>query len=218
MIVNFLTRFSIFDPKLKAWQLNKKNNVAEYKKKLFDPKRLTYRINNFEKICLKSILSQKYTEWKWHIGISDQLPEEFQHRLYSLCEDSRIVIYKVNGLDSFINMCDQKHNNYATVRLDDDDGLNTDFCSILLKYKEEKNTIVSFPYGRSIVLDNNNIVYGSDVFYKNIALGLSAINFNIFRAGNHSLVHQKYKVIYDNSTEMYYLNCGEYCDTQRKFQ
>ena len=217
MTIHFLTRFSIYDPHVKAWQLNKRHDDSTYKKKLFDPKRLDYRINNFAKVSLPSILAQKNKEWKWHIGISEQLPKKYKDKLNSLCQDDRIFIYEVDNVPSFVDICDQTENSYATVRLDDDDGLNENFCSILIKYEDEINKIISFPNGQSIILDNNNILYGKKIFYKNIALGLSAINFNIFRSGNHNLVFQKYSVIYDETPEMYYLNCGEYCDTQRSF-
>ena len=52
---------------------------------------------------------------------------------------------------------------------------------------------------------------------RNIAVGLCAINMNIYDCGNHTKVHNKYSVIYDKTPDMYYINCGEFCYSGRKF-
>ncbi len=217
MNIVFLTRFSIFETNIKAWRINKHNDIGNYKKKLFDKDRLENRFNNFEKICLPSILQQTSHQWKWHIGISDQLPNTYKQKIASLCTDRRIHIYPVSGINHFVDLCDQSDTNYATVRLDDDDALNANFCNKLLDYKSYDKQVISFPFGSRVILDNNKICYGTEVFYPKIALGLSAINFNILRAGDHSSIDSRYKVVYNNTKDMYYVNCGQYSESQRKF-
>ena len=41
---------------------------------------------------------------------------------------------------------------------------------------------------------------------------------NIYDCGNHMKVHTKYAVIYDETPDMYYINCGEFCNSGRKFK
>jgi hypothetical protein len=51
---------------------------------------------------------------------------------------------------------------------------------------------------------------------KNLALGLTAIGFNIYKAGHHMKVHEKHRVIYDNMPDAFFLSCSEMSNTQRK--
>tara|TARA_Y100001933_G_C19005235_1_gene566304 strand:- start:3869 stop:4210 length:342 start_codon:yes stop_codon:yes gene_type:complete len=111
----------------------------------------------------------------------------------------------------------------------------------LLEYQSKKNYIISFPYGSKITIRNNNLFFGkvngayADFYSPRIALGLSAINMDIYKcASSHSLVHKqkgrckmagkdcpnkphKHEVIYDNTKKMYYVACDIACDSNRKF-
>ena len=40
---------------------------------------------------------------------------------------------------------------------------------------------------------------------------------NIYSTGDHTLVDQKYPVIYDNSENFYYLFCSDITDSKREF-
>ena len=106
---------------------------------------------------------------------------------------------------------------YCTIRIDDDDSLSLIFLEQLQKYKEYKNQIINFPIGITYTLVNNKPIYGKIFNQRNIAVGLCAINMNIHNCGNHTKVHNKYLVIYDKTLDMYYINCGEFCDSGRKF-
>ena len=84
-------------------------------------------------------------------------------------------------------------------------------------YKENKNTIINFPKGIKYTIEDNKIIYNKIFNQKNIAVGLCAINMNIHDCGNHMKVDTKFSVIYDDTPDMYYINCGEFCDSGRKF-
>lgn len=107
--------------------------------------------------------------------------------------------------------------NYISMRLDDDDGLCPNFLSTVMKYKDKSKHIISLPNGINVTLKDNQVIYGSKIINKNIALGLSAVNMNIYNCGAHTMVNNKYPVIYDYLNESYYLFCSNQTDSKRKF-
>ena len=106
---------------------------------------------------------------------------------------------------------------YTTIRLDDDDGLSNNFLEELNKYEDQTGKIITAPNGTNFTIKDENIIFGRKVFCPNIALGLTAVGFNIYNAGNHMTVSEKFEVIKDTNME-FYLCCSEHCDTHRKFQ
>lgn len=97
----------------------------------------------------------------------------------------------------------------ATVRLDDDDALSSDYCRILsdLMSIENDNSIVSFSRGYNYYCVNygKEFVGASVHNHSKIAIGLAyikkyrkvseVVNENIYRCGNHAKVGDKYSVI-----------------------
>jgi len=110
-----------------------------------------------------------------------------------------------------------KKGNYISVRLDDDDGLSPSFIKTVCKYQNKSNHIISFPKGINVTIRDGKVIYGKKTIKKKIALGLSGINMDIHTAGDHTLIDQKYPVIYDNSEDFYYLFCSDVTDSNRKF-
>jgi hypothetical protein len=207
MLVYIITRFSILDFNFKGYRLTRKNskNIQDYKNKLFAKNRLDYKFDSFEKITLPSIVNQTNQNYVWEIYTSKFLPEEYKERLIKLTKPyDKIKIYFIESFKDF-NNSEKTTDNYCTARLDDDDGLNKDFIEKLQKFENHKNTIVSFPCGQKVTIQNNEIIYGVKMEYKKIAIGLCAINMNIYNCGEHTLVDRKYKVIYDSTPDMYSL-------------
>ena len=230
MIVYLITRFSIFDYDFKGYQLTRKLGIEEYKTYLFSKERLDYKFDSFEKITLPSIVSQTDDNYIWEIYTSEYLPIEYKNRLLaSTNKYKNIKIFYIKSFKEFnksdkikdkyctVILDDDKIiDKYCTVRLDDDDGLNKDFVKILQKYKDKTKEIISFIKGKKCTISNNEIIYGKNVEIKNIALGLCAIDMNVYACGDHTKVNQKFKVTYDMTPDMYLLNCSEFCDTKRK--
>lgn len=217
MKVYFITRFSIFDHNFKGYIMTKKLSIEEYKSYLFSKERLDYKFNSFEKITLPSIVSQTDDNYIWEIYTSEYLPIEYKNRLLaSTNKYKNIKIFFINSFKEF-NKSNKINDKYCTVRLDDDDGLDKNFVKTLQKYKDKTKEIISFPLGKKCTISNNKIIYGKNVNIKNTALGLCAIDMNIYDCGNHTKVHNKFKVTYDMTPDMYLLNCSEFCDTQRRF-
>lgn len=220
MKVYFITRFSIFDPKAPAWKIAHLP-AEEYKKKLFSTDRLDTKFDVFEKMTLPSIVGQTNKNFEWFIIASTFLPNVYKERLNSL-----VAPYTQIKVHYITNYCElsrtvKSHtieDSYATVRLDDDDGLSSNYVELLQKYKDKKECIITFPYGREFKIEENKIIMkDNEHYYPLIALGLCAINMNILSCGQHTMLQQKYKIVTDNTKNMYYLFCSPYCDSKRKF-
>lgn len=230
MQVIFITRFSILDPGVKSFRITNRNkhDKDSVENELFSPERMESKFNYFEKITLPSILNQSGKNWTWYIVTSTYLPTNYLERLKSLCHrNNRIKIFKVDNFVQFgqvVNNQLKKINpaNYATVRLDDDDGLNRNFVQIVQKYKNSRGKIISFPLGKKIRLVKNGnklkLNIGHRQRQKNCAFGLTAIGHNIYKCGNHVTVHKRFKVIYDFTPDMYQVTCDPSCDTGRTFK
>ena len=219
MKVYILTRFSIYDPATRSFQMAR-GEQDKYKSILFDPKRLDYKLKSFEKITLPSVVNQTNKNYKWYIFASSYLPEQYKKRLCQLTKKySRIQCKFIPSFKEFNQWKPEPNvSSYCTIRLDDDDGLHTSFFQQLQKYKKYNKCIVSFPMGKRVSIQNGNIKYGSVYKARNIAIGLCAIGMNIYHCGEHTKVHQKYKVFYNNTPRMYLINCSPYCDTKRGFR
>lgn len=218
MLVYFITRFSIFDPASKAFKLTRENDTEYYKSYLFSKERLEYKFSSFEKITLPSIVQQTNNNYIWEIYTSNYLPTEYKERLLESTKSyENIKIYFVESFKEF-NKSKKINDKYCTVRLDDDDGLNENYVEIMQKYKDETNAVISFPNGKYITIQNNEIIYGSNILYKLNAQGLCSIGQNIYGRGSHTSLDKMHKVIYDMTPDMYLFNCSKFCDTKRIFK
>ena len=226
--VVFITRFSIFDCKIKAWKLNKmSNDCSDIKKKLFDKKRLQTKLEAFKKITYSSIKKQTQKNFIWLIYISNVYPDEYLQKLKGIINSSniknKIKLIPVKNIDGFHINCSMQlkkisgSGNFISVRLDDDDGLSPSFIKTVSKYRNKSNHIISFPKGKNVTIKDEKVIYGSNITKKKIALGLSGVNMNIHTAGDHTLVDKKHPIIYDNSENMYYLFCSNITDSKIKF-
>jgi hypothetical protein len=227
-----ITRLSVLDitPTRKSntpgysetkWYL-KEQSPEEKKAYLFNPKRLSTKFNAFERMTAPSIKAQTYQGYTWLIYTSDQLPAVYKERLEKH-EGAKIKIIYVKDFHSMEADLDRRlrgKTHYTTMRLDDDDGLNTKFLEEINKYATPKNkgAIISIPRGRLYTLRGNKIIYGSRVFSKRIALGLTAVGFNIMDAGIHIHVHKKHKIIYPTMNNAFNLFASKQSLTRRKFR
>ena len=224
-----ITRFSIFDCNANSWQLKREStDCSMIRNKLFDNKRLETKLNAFRQITYKSITEQTNQNFIWLIYISNIYPEKYLKIMKDIINSShirnKIRLIPVQSMSEFMSNCSLQlkkispSDNFISVRLDDDDGLSPNFLSALIKYKDKSRHIISFPKGINITLKDNRVIYGSEIMYKKIALGLSAVNMNIYSCGSHTKVDQKYPVIYDYLNKSYYLFCSQQTDTKREFK
>lgn len=220
MKVYFITRFSIYDPNKKAWVISRLPQ-QQYFNKLFSEDRLNAKFTAFEKMTLPTVLNQTNKNYEWLILSSVHLPEIYKKRLNDLvAPHPQIKVYYVNNweeVDQILKTYPYEPS-YATVRLDDDDGLSPNYVQMLQQYKDKRGCIITFPYGTGYKIENGNIIYKEgDICCNCIALGLTAINMNIYSCGNHTKLKDKYTIIKNNTRGMYYLFFSKYCDSGRMF-
>lgn len=223
---HFVTRFSIFDADSLSFRVMREEKKSEEKRqKVFDKKRLATKFVYFERLTLPSILNQTNSDWSWTIFYGADLPIEFADRLKHLCEQSsKITCVPVKTfaefherVDSNLQSFKKKGMRFASIRIDDDDALVETYVDLLQSCKYEG--VASFPVGKRVTYrsEKDDFVIGSKIIWKNIALGLAAFGFNIYKAGDHTLVHQKHPTQYIDNTFVYLLGCDEVGDTSRNF-
>jgi hypothetical protein len=220
MKVYFITRFSIFDPEFGGFRLTKDYDRTEYERRLFNEDRLDHKFGDFENITFPSIVVQSCSDWMWQIYTSNRLPHKYMQRLSDLVKQYKTIsLYKVKDFGEFFAKGSSYNygNSFATVRIDDDDGLNMSFVEKLQQYSGNVGSIVSFTEGALVKRVNGTIVVGKRVSYKNCALGLSGIGLNIYGCGRHSDIDTRYHVIYDSTPDMFLLDCSPHADTKRGF-
>ena len=216
MLTYIITRFSIYDYNTKHFKATRNLNKFEYKKQLFSEDRLNYKFKSFELITLPSVLNQTNQNYIWYIYSSIYLPEIYKQRLLDLTNNNPKIICTFIESFKYFNKINQINTKYCTIRLDDDDGLSHTFIEKLNLFKHEKDkTIISHPNGRKCKINNGNVIHGTAVHIKNVAIGLCAIGMNIYNCGDHTSVHKKFRVIYNNTPNMYMVNCSPFCDTKR---
>ena len=226
MLTYFITRFSIFDYKCKSFRMTQDMTFSVYKRKLFDEKRMEYKFESFEKITLPSIVNQTNKNYIWEIYSSTFLPSEYKKRLLRDTKKYKnIKLFFINSFEEFFLRMKElpygKIDKYCTVRLDDDDGLSNNYIEKVNQYSEKTGSVISFPNGQFVTIENSLIKYGRRHSKLNNAQGLCAIGMNIFNLGRHKKIHEKKEVkevIYNFTPDMYLVNCGIFCDTQRKFK
>jgi len=205
----------------KGFRMSKDLEEDEYRTRLFSPTRLNYKFDSFEKITLPSVLNQTNQNYIWYIYTSEYLPEVYKKKLIDMTKNAPICIFYVKSFREFHarnNLTKNFDSNFCTIRLDDDDGLSPNFIDNLQKYKNEDKSIISHPMGNKVTIQDEKVIKGIECNIPKIAIGLCAIGMNIFNCGNHMKLHKHFKVLYDNTPNMYLYNCSENNDSQTKFQ
>jgi Putative rhamnosyl transferase len=220
MTVYFVTRFSIYDPQFRGFRLTVDYEEKVYERRLFSTKRLDQKFATFQAITLPSVVQQSCDHWKWLIYTSDRMPDACMNRLRNLVKDyANIQVIPVTDFTDFF----EQHkaydfgNSFATVRLDDDDGLDRSFVEKLQQYSQNVGSVVSFTDGAFVRCTKGRMVVGETISERNSALGLAGIGLRIYLTGRHTDIHTRYNVIYDQSPGMFFLCCSPFTDTQRGF-
>lgn len=220
MIVHFITRFSILDPDFRGFRLSSDYDARRYGQLLFDRRRLDHKFDTFKQITLPSVTAQSHTNWKWIIYTSDLLPPEYAAKLNEcVAPYPGIGVRAVRSFAEFFKRSQSYDygDSFATVRLDDDDGVGPVFVERLQRYAGSPGTVVCFTEGRLVKLTRGRVLVGEAFSEKNSALGLSGIGLNIYNCGRHTDIDSRFPVIYDSTPEMLLLCCSPFTDTRRGF-
>ena len=215
----FITRFSILDHSYRGYRVTRNNDSTTYKNLLFNEERLDFKFKVFKNITLNSVLKQNNSDWEWHIYFSNKLNKKRVNELLFLTGNhKKIKIFEVENFKQFFKKVKRFNygEEYATVRLDDDDALSPNYTSSLNYYSKHKGKIISFPYGNEYSFINNRIEVGLACRKPNIALGLAAIGKDIYGCGDHDYIGMNNDVIYDLNSRMYMICCSPLTDTKRE--
>lgn len=238
-------RYSIIQKNSAAWRAAEQS-FENYAKKILSDERLDIREQTFEKLTLNSLCNQVVADpnvsYTVIIMVSDMLPEDRISRLRSMISQKNIarvdfILVKIEsgtGLEfDFININEAfkatiKRNIehlpealLATVRLDDDDGLSTNFIEKLSHHMRYGLTgyAVSFAYGIEGYWDStaNRVSDLRHSYFPKSAFGLAYLNswsqtgglgesktIHVYNMGNHMKIDETYPTIVDATEPMYF--------------
>ncbi|WP_447529189.1 glycosyltransferase [Vreelandella sp. TE19] len=224
----FLIRYSVFTKSKSAWAIGNSVEMEVYKKNLFDRDRLLTHQALFENVTLPGLDSMvDPARATALVFISQELPDEFESRLRELADERTwLKIVKVRSEKALNRQIDLRVAKeietleyplcYATVRLDDDDALASDFCDVLEQHMQphHEDYCVTFPEGILSVYDGNAYTGHYQHRQINNAQGLAFVKtvaskdeveepFAVFSTGNHTNVDKRYPVVMDSRRRMF---------------
>ena len=236
-IVFFVTRFSVLEKKLTSWRYGDSDLV-------FNKDRLSLRTKTFRDITVLSISKQAIpceTEIRHLVLTSDILPQETMQELRGieransfmdvvLVESGNRSPYSENtyaSIDDAIKASiskalDQQQGEvlFATVNLDDDDGICGRYVEMLAEHMDEKTVGYGVSFARGFKAgfkhEEGTLENLRHWYFPKVNVGLAYINryrpgvgatlneiFHIFNAGSHTNVDAKIPVIVDGREPAY---------------
>jgi hypothetical protein len=234
-----ITRYSVLSQGIGVRIRRSATSFDDYKQKLFSDERLASRLAGFRSIAIASIASQRGCSLPIYFLVvtSSELPAQalvnLRSELDHINSDAvrvRLVFVSVNGdehpasylYSDFSKAVSETIRReagssdeliYASVRLDDDDGLASDYCQELSKYIRA-GTVgfpIIFPLGlQGFFASSTGSIKDVRRFYHlNISPGMAFINrytsksgfdcdkVSVYSLGDHSKVCSTYPVIMD---------------------
>jgi hypothetical protein len=216
-------RYSLYAPALRnSWKIGRESEES-YKKDLFSAERMQRRQFFFEKVTLKSLISLNQNKpidvsLKVNVLTSDLLPERNANFLRDVAKNNdfiNIVYFSEGDVDIRAPLMQQVNDLgdsdiYASVRLDDDDGLSKDFAKQLSFYLHPKfsGTVVSFAKGYGGLLDEvGDFLSVAEYKWRFGSAGLTYISeksksvrtgsYSIYQCGDHTKTDNKFPTISD---------------------
>ncbi|MGO3699089.1 glycosyltransferase [Halomonas sp. AOP1-B1-8] len=231
-----IIRYSVLTEASYYWRIGSKS-FSEYKSELFDDARLNFHFELFSKVTYPSLKMAIGENVKVLIVTSKSLPDAHKSKVLNLIKDDDgfelVQVPSTGDVNSHINdslsfelgliggdVC------FASVRLDDDDGLSYDFFNKLSKYlkPELSGFAVTFPLGFAGFYLQGDFVGFEQLNQPKIALGLSYISTyvdgqfgndakSVYGLGDHNKIDEKCPVIMDSTDSMYIRVVHEGSDT-----
>jgi hypothetical protein len=237
--VFLVTRYSVVGKAQHTWNLAREaTSHGEYKARLLEPERLRARLEVFRAVTIPSVLGQVSTlgDLNWIILISAEMPEAQLAELRLALQPVQdagigVLLTRVADSDAAANIelgvypgmgmatrlvisreLDGHAGIFASVRLDDDDALSSNYLQALARYLKPEfvGSHISFPLGIQATHSaaGRPLTDARVVDKPLIALGLAFINSfdgqqfahpeaHVLNFGNHSEVLKKTQVVYD---------------------
>jgi hypothetical protein len=242
LTVVFVTRFSILDAGARGWVLTREagGDAERVAAALFDEGRLSAKMRCFETVTAPSVRSLRGSNpVLWLIYTAEKLPAAWKDRLRAAAAGAAAgragrrggaatcaEVAEVADMGAFTRALEARlarvrgeagEAGFASVRLDDDDGVAASYCERLERARGGAE-VVTFPRGRRYTVDGEGrVVLGAAMRWDLIALGLARLGGNIHACGDHTKIRERFRVRADEAPEMYLCFCGEASDTKRRF-
>lgn len=151
-----ITRFSIFDPSSKAWNLSRADE-EKYLADLYSEDRMTTRVSLFLEKALPAYqeMAGKYF-YKHILSFSDVMPVKYKKLLLDAARKYPVLrLNKVNDNVSINRIAESFLENkesgpIAFFRVDDDDLLSSDYMDLLSRYVREEYNGMAVSFGSGI--------------------------------------------------------------------
>lgn len=216
-------RYSVYAPKMQSsWTIGQ-DTEDEYLARLFSSERMEQRQKYFQAVTLKSLeaLNNKKPSdiaFKAIILTSTKLPQVYLdflkeiERKHTYIQVIQLSPEKVDLNAGLIECVKDMANDdiFASVRLDDDDGLSNTFLHQIDKYLAPSmcGFVVSFAMGHGALLDRNGVItkianykwrFGSAglAYVSTKAKAISSNRYSIYQCGNHTKTDEKCATISD---------------------
>jgi len=239
-MIHVFTRFSIYTPPTStSTHIFELQHDPHYLTRLMDPIRLQRKQAIFRQITLPCMLQQTDVQWNWHIGYSpDYYPmhllqpliEECTHLDSSLNRIHWIPVVSMQAFYQYGRNIAKQSNTFATIRLDDDDGLGPTYLSTIRhEFHQHGQTwkVAGTSHALYLSFANPSSSFSSLVSQIRIqtqpsywyASGLCAFYPTwIHDVGNHTLCWSRYPLKQERGhlSEILYVFCDAMiCDTRR---
>lgn len=237
-------RYSVYAPKMQSsWTIGK-DTEEEYLARLFSAERMEQRQKYFQAITLKSLdaLNNKKPadiNFKAIILTSTMLPQVYLDFLKEIeSERNYIQVIQLSpekvDLNAGLTDCVKgmgENDIFASVRLDDDDGLSNTFIHQLDKYllPSLSGFVVSFAVGHGALLDRNGVIvkianykwrFGSAglAYVSTKAKAVSSHRYSIYQCGNHTKTDEKCPTVSDGRHAAFIRAFHTENDSEDKFE
>lgn len=112
------------------------------------------RLRLFEAYCLPSVAAQSDQNFSWYLYFDDSTPKKYLDRVAAATSRNTNIFIKRCAfwegstlVNDVVSQLDHRTRWVITTRLDNDDGLQRDFVSLLHAAAEEKMEFLNFPRG-----------------------------------------------------------------------
>jgi hypothetical protein len=230
-----LIRFSYQPRSGSGFRQMRDRSLDERNAILFDPGRLAARFALFEAVCLPSLTAQNPDLFGAVLLTSAALPEPFKDRLRALTADYpniEILFRGPSGVDGeFADALADRFDTAAevpppraTLRLDDDDALSSDFSDYMQDFlvPGHEGYAVTFPSGFVLNLRAERMGGWAITEFCH-SVGLAFVNRrpwtqHVYHLRNHNTVPERHRTLADASRPMFLRVRHEYNDSNMSEQ
>ena len=192
---------------------------------------LKYRMAIFEKFCAPCLAAQSNRNFKWLLAITHQTPGWFIGRVGQwLAPCNAVLVYAGENQEVFINWAPLvtkylTDGRLLTSRLDSDDMYHRDFVDTVQQAaeKSENDVILDFPTGYQLRYEDLKCRRVTQLKPTHFISRIENSRQTVFGCGDHTRVHNKFKVLKDRTNPMWVEICHQrnicvkFCDHGRIF-